>query len=275
MAILYRAAPATVAISILLAVSAAAQGGIRQTANGRGMLVMGAESAVTLTAAPDQSDPAIAVGTEIVITPESAALPANSTLVLHWHPDDLPGGVYTGDMRPVRWDGSDWRAVKTISQGTDSAAIPVTAGGRYALRWVGPATRCTGTAYQALDFRLGKWNYSAPGYDPGLSIVIQPANRCALQDKYEDVKGGKSQAFMVYAPADGHWYITTYDPGGRSVMQGTATKDAVAFYHSPTDREVYRRQADGTITFTGERSSDGGQSWTAWVSALYRRFHEE
>jgi hypothetical protein len=178
-------------------------------------------------------------------------------------------------MQPVQWNGTLWQPVHAVSRGADSAVVAVTTGGLYAMRWVRPGVRCVAPEYDGMDFRLGKWNYTASGYDPGISLVVKNPDHCALEDRYEDVKGGKSASFILYSPADAHWYITTYDPGGRTVMQGTASKDAVTFYHSPTDREVYRRQADGTVLFTAERSADSGKSWVPWATGLYRRWHEE
>ncbi|HEY4319835.1 MAG TPA: hypothetical protein VGM77_01550 [Gemmatimonadales bacterium] len=220
------------------------------------------------------SDPAIANGTETTISGRLAAEPG-ATLTFHWTPSDLPGGVTAADMQPVHWDGKAWTTLVASARGQDSLVFAVAALGRYAVRWVGPARPCTDSAYRALDYRLGKWDYLASGYQPGHSEVYEAPNRCAIDDRYTDTDGGRSRSFIVYLPDKREWMMTTIDPVGRTELHGRAWRDSAAFYSSATERTIYRRRPDGTVGLSVERSKDDGATWQVWATALYSRIREE
>ena len=220
---------------------------------------------IRLIRLPDDSDPAEVVGTHYRVEPVALRLSEPAHLVIDRDSSGFPAGAASNALVVMRQREGEWSTLPADTRGT-----LITEGGDFAVRWRG-RQQCTDDRARALDFRIGTWDYRAEGYDPGQTVVTRDASRCALIERYADVKGGRSASLFIFAAGDSFWHVTTYDPAGRSVMSGQIIPDGVAFYHSPVDREVYRRQTDSTAVFSGERSADGGQTWTSWVTAMYRR----
>lgn len=221
---------------------------------------------VVSTKLPDSGDPAEVTGTHVrVLTSSSRVAP----LTIPWDSAGLPAGASATSLTIARHDAHGWTVIASHADTPASLTGSIDGPGEFDIRWHSGAP-CTGPVSHALDFRVGVWDYRAPGYDPGRSTVIKDASGCALIEHYLDSTGGRSESLFLLG-ADGRWHVTTYDPSGRSTMGGTVEGDRVVFYHSATDREAYRPAANGTATFTGERSSDGGRTWAAWVTAVYTR----
>lgn len=264
---------ATLVVAGTAASAASAQRPRVQSPDGLAVLTLGgslsAAAPVTIVKLPDSGDPAEVVGTHYRVEPDGVAMPPSTRLAIRWEAGGLPGGASAGTLVIGRRDAGEW--VTTRSSANDGAiTAPVDRGGEFDVRWHA-STRCAGAAYHTLDFRLGVWDYRAQGYDPGRTTVTADPSGCGLVERYVDVKGGRSSSLFLM-DADRRWHVTTYDPGGRSVMAGVVEPGAgVVFYHSPVDREAYRPGPNGTATFSGERSVDNGQTWRAWVTAVYTR----
>ena len=215
------------------------------------------------------SDPAAVVGTHYSIE-SSAPIPLPATLSIQWPVNGLPGGVTDDALTIAKLDHGAWKATATTAQSIQILATQATGVGEFVVRW-NARKRCAAPTARALYFRIGTWSYSAPGYDPGTSVMTADSSGCALFDDFVDVSGGRSKSFFVYNPLGNQWFVTTYDPSGRSIMEGTVDAKGAVFYHSTTDRETYRTQPDGTVAFAAERSADGGAEWKTWATATYAR----
>ena len=228
---------------------------------------------VIVTNLPDSGDPAEVRGTHVRVDAATGRIAAGTPLRVRWDAADLPGGAAARTLTIARLGTNGWIAIPSHADGPSSIIGAIEQAGEFDLRWHARTT-CSGDVAHALDFRVGVWDYRAEGFDPGRTTVTKDVSGCALLEHYVDVKGGRSESLFLVGD-DGRWHVTTYDPSGRSVMPGTVDKNGVAFYHSATDREAYRRGPNGTATFAGERSVDGGRTWSTWVTAVYTRVARE
>jgi hypothetical protein len=228
-----------------------------------------ASAANVILARLTDDDPAVVVGTHYRVSGAGSSWPDGTTLEMRWELSGVPGGATPDQLVLARRSGNTWTAVPNLVAGPQQLKGTMTSDGEYAVRWQARST-CSGQAYHALDFRLGVWDYRATGYTPGRSNFTADPSGCAFFDHYIDEQGGRSTSLFVRA-ADGRWRETTYDPGGRAVLTGEVERDGVAFYHSATDREVYRSAGEGVVIFSGERSADGGRTWATWVTARYTK----
>ncbi|MEP6763087.1 MAG: hypothetical protein ABJB66_02190, partial [Gemmatimonadaceae bacterium] len=226
------------------AISAAAQTVIVKSADGMAVLRYPSSATpktpIRISKDTSTDDPAIVVGTRYRIEPANAVLPKSSTFSIHWEMDSVPGGAAVASLRLVRHDAT-WVQVHSVDAEAQTFAALIAGGGSYAIRW-NAQSNCSGAEARALDFRVGTWDYRAKGYDPGRSAVTIDASRCAVFDDYVDIKGGRSRSFFLFSSIEKKWFATTYDPGGRSVMQGVLEPNGMAFYHSTIDRETYHKQ---------------------------------
>jgi hypothetical protein len=237
--------------------------------DGRAVLLLArpAPNGVTirLIRLPDDSDPSEATGTHYRVEPIALRLSAPAHLAIETDSSGYPGGAAPDGLVVMRERDRQW-----IATPHDTRGAVIIEGGDFAVLWQ-TKERCAGAKARALDFRIGVWDYRAKGYDPGRTTVTRDASGCALRESYVDIKGGRSASLFIFTVRDSLWHVTTYDPGGRSVMAGRIEPDGVAFYHSPGDREVYLRRTDSTVGFSGERSADGGKTWLPWATATYTR----
>jgi hypothetical protein len=210
-------------------------------------------------------------GTHYRVTAASRSVSwsADSRLSIAWALADAPGGARPADLALMRRTAAAWVPLEAPEIDATHATGAFHGEGEYELRWK-PSRTCTGGAAHVMDFRLGTWDVKATGYDPGRATVAADPSGCAIFEHYVDVKGGRSDGCFLLG-ADGLWYETVIDPSGRAILKGTAISDGLAFYHSPTEREVYRRGPNGTVAFAAERSSDGGQTWSPWATSTYTR----
>lgn len=264
-----------VACAMLLPGESWAQQSLVRSDDGRAELSLGGPVAggpIRLVRIPDGDDVARVSGSGYRIEPATAILPPNSRLAIRLDSAGLPGGTNPTAISIMRDDRGTWLSLRTNLTADRQLVSPVSQPGDFAARW-SPTQRCEGAAIHALDFRIGTWNYSAPGYTPGESVVTRDASQCALIDHYVDTQGGRSTSLFLLDQATGTWYNTTIDPGGRFVTRAQLETDGVSFYHSAVDREVYRHRPDGTIGFSAERSRDNGKTWSAWATATYTPAH--
>jgi hypothetical protein len=135
-----------------------------------------------------------------------------------------------------------------------------------------PRGACPAGAAAAFSWWTGSWNYAVPGYDPGTTTVTASSGGCVLREEFVDVHGAKAHTTIAYDASSRQWTRTVTDPFRTYHSVGTFAPDgAIAFYETPADRETYRPVDHDHVRFFGERSSDGGKSWTMLFDATYTR----
>jgi len=147
---------------------------------------------------------------------------------------------------------------------------------------------CSGPEYRQFDFWVGEWEAFAPdgkkGGDSKISIIL---DSCVILEEWTSagaqqglVYSGKS--FNSYNTATRQWQQTWTDNTGNTTefLRGEGSPGKIVYYADKVTgpkAEIFMRR----LTFTklsvdkvrqlGERSDDGGKTWTIEYDLEYRR----
>jgi hypothetical protein len=162
------------------------------------------------------------------------------------------------------------------------ALIAATAPGRVAHGRDTMQTKPCGSAeYHQFDFFAGDWD----AYDVGAPTKVVARNRvtpmldgCALREVYEEPGGHKGESFSTYDVGRRRWHqswvtndgqilqLDGHLDGNRMVLTATET---LATGTQRLVRGIWYPDSSG-VRETGERSSDGGKTWTPWFDIIFR-----
>ena len=218
-------------------------------------------------------DPHVASRSEIEITPSGMRFATPATLTLRFDPALGPSGVAESELRLHALAGDAWQAVAggSIDPTAHEVTAPVTATGSFAARWPGPQAPCTTPQDRQFDFWLGHWNFSAQNAFPGTDDVTLEAGGCLVQESFRD-SSTRGRSVSLVSRQDGRWHQTYVDTrGGRLVMAGHFENGRMVLYLNVTDRFLWHTLDDRTVRYAGERSADGGATWTVNFDARYTR----
>ncbi len=151
-----------------------------------------------------------------------------------------------------------------------------------------PAKPCSSPVYRQFDFWVGDWEAFGPkGNKAGDSRISIILDSCVILEEWTSTSvnnglryAGKS--FNTYNAATGQWQQTWIDnaAGTTEFLRGEGKDGKIIFYADkvvgPGNKIFMRR-----LTFTrldndkvrqfGERSDDGGNTWTTEYDLEYRR----
>ena len=130
---------------------------------------------------------------------------------------------------------------------------------------------CAAADRDAFRFWTGKWDYAVKGYDPGVTTVTAEEDGCVLREEFVDRDGQQAHTRLAYDAATHAWIRTVTDPSRTYHSRGVFEGSQIHFYESPTERETYQPVDARHVRFTGERSRDGGRSWTLLFDAMFTR----
>ncbi len=150
------------------------------------------------------------------------------------------------------------------------AAALVTAGGASART---PPAPCRAPAYRQFDFFLGEWDASDAGQTTvkAHNSVTRMLDGCAVREVYRRVDGYEGESFSLYDAARRVWHQSwTTNRGELLLLEGglhdgamvLIGRDAATTGADALLRGVWRRQPDGSVRETADRSTDGGVHWT-------------
>lgn len=216
-------------------------------------------------------DPHVASHSEIEITPSGARFAAPATLFLRYDPALGPSGVAESEFRLHSLSAGAWQAVAggSIDAPAHEVTAAVTSTGAFAARWPGPQPPCATAEDRQFDFWLGRWNFSAPGSFPGTDDVTSEAGGCLLEETFDD-SHARGRSVSLFSRQDGRWHQTYVDTlGGRLVMTGAFESGRMVLYLNATDRFVWQALDARTVRYAGERTGDGGATWTVSFDARY------
>ena len=147
---------------------------------------------------------------------------------------------------------------------------------------------CSADAYRKLDFWIGNWEAFGPkGTKAGDSKISVILDSCIVLEEWTSAAVTKGirfsgKSFNTYNKSTGQWQQTWVDnvAGSTEYLRGEGTDGKVVFYADkvvgPNGKTFLRR-----LTFTkldedkvrqlGERSDDGGTTWTTEYDLEYRR----
>jgi len=139
----------------------------------------------------------------------------------------------------------------------------------------------TNSESRQLDFWLGSWTISVPGYSgSSASKVSLGLDKCLFVESWDDGKGHSGQNMFGYSDDDKSWYGMFADNEGRVHVftSGKVSGGAAEFEGLSGPREekalnrvkVVRLTAD-KVEQTWEKSSDNGRSWKTVFRGEYSR----
>lgn len=219
-------------------------------------------------------DPHVAWRSEIEITPSGTRFAAPATLSLRYDPALGPSGVAESELRLHSLSGDAWQAVAggAIDVTAHEVVAPVLSTGSFAARWPGPQAPCATAQDRQFDFWLGNWNFSAPGSFPGTDDVTLAAGGCLVDESFQDSSQTRGRSVSLFSRQDGRWHQTYVDTrGGRLVMAGGFVNGRMVLDVSATERFVWQTLDARTVRYAGERTVDGGATWTTNFDARYTR----
>jgi hypothetical protein len=131
---------------------------------------------------------------------------------------------------------------------------------------------CTAAVAATFAWWIGAWDYTVPGFDPGVTTVTPGSGGCALQEEFVDVHGRQSHTTIQFDETTQKWRRSVTDPFRTYLSTGVFAPDgSIAFYETPTDRESYRPTDATHVRFFGETSTDGGVTWRLLFDATDTR----
>jgi hypothetical protein len=219
-------------------------------------------------------DPHVASHSEIEISPSGAGFAAPATLVLRYDPALGPSGVAESELRLHSLSGGAWQAVAggSIDAAAHEVTATVTSTGAFAARWPGPQAPCAAAEDRQFDFWVGRWGFTAPNAFPGTNDVTLEAGECLVEEHFQDSAGVRGRSVSLFSRQDGRWHQTYVDTvGGRLVLVGAFEGGRMVLYQNATDRFVWHTLDPRTVRYAGERTSDGGATWTVSFDARYAR----
>jgi tetratricopeptide (TPR) repeat protein len=144
------------------------------------------------------------------------------------------------------------------------------------------AKPCAQAAHaRAFDFWLGSWDVRTPeGALAGRSTVALTVGECAVSEVWEPTAGAPGRSLSAYNPVRGRWQQLFVDTrGGVQEFVGEQTQAGIAFERvltpdsarSHRSRMTFTKVDGGGVRQVGERSNDGGRTWTVEYDLLYAR----
>jgi hypothetical protein len=144
---------------------------------------------------------------------------------------------------------------------------------------------CADQAHQALDFWVGRWEVqNAAGQVTAASVIERIADGCGVLERYTGAPGPRGNRYVgsglhVFDAETGGWrQLWSDNRPAVTVMNGTVAGSSVVYRWEVVDaqgRHIPKRYTlsptDGGVRQFGERSDDGGTSWTAEFDLRYRR----
>lgn len=145
-------------------------------------------------------------------------------------------------------------------------------------------TPCAGVAERRrLDFWTGDWDVTTTGGSPAGSSSVQiVSGGCALLESWTSTRGGKGHSLTTFNPAVGQWqqYWIGQDGNPIEFRESTWREGSIVLRASfaasgntpATELRLTFSPVDSTtVRQHGERSIDGGRTWSTTYDFLYHR----
>ncbi|MEP7348177.1 MAG: hypothetical protein ABI877_23120 [Gemmatimonadaceae bacterium] len=220
-------------------------------------------------------DAALVNSSRIRVQPDGLQFTAPATLTFPYSAADGPSGTRETDLKVVSRNGSAWSLVPagSVDAAAHVATAQITTTGAYAVRWYPPAGACSTEESRQFDFWIGDWNFTAPNAFPGTNTITKDASGCFLEENFHDSNNARGRSVSLVSAVDGKWHQTYVDsPGGRLVLIGALESNGtMLLYVSATERNGWTLIDPNHVRYYGERTTNGGQSWTLTFDARYTR----
>ncbi len=144
-----------------------------------------------------------------------------------------------------------------------------------------PAKPCGASPeYRQFDFWIGEWDVTANGNRAGESSVQLILGKCVVFENWTGARGMNGKSFNIYDPAKGKWRQTWVDDFGTLTEFTGEFKDGVMRFVADTvdarGNKTLRKMTffplpEGRVRQLGERSTDGGKTWSADYDLIYAK----
>lgn len=137
--------------------------------------------------------------------------------------------------------------------------------------------------YRQFDFWIGEWEaYGLNGTRAGQSRISMILDSCIILEEWTGGKGYSGKSFNSWNALKHQWQQTWVDNVGGSTqyLRGTSEPGKITFF---ADNEVgndgkaflrkltFYKLSDEKVRQHGERSDDGGKTWTTEYDLEYRK----
>lgn len=150
-----------------------------------------------------------------------------------------------------------------------------------------PTYSCAGVPHRAFDFWLGRWDAFVTGtkHLAGRSVIEAHDDGCVVTEEWTSVGGEpfSGRSLNAFDSTTGKWVQVWMDSVGEVTRYGGGpTAGGVMVLTAPDEvrpgrpakahlRMTFTPNADGSVRQHGERSTDGGATWTTAYDFTYRR----
>jgi hypothetical protein len=150
-----------------------------------------------------------------------------------------------------------------------------------------PAGSCKAAPMRALDFWIGRWNVlNAKGQRAASSVIDLVADGCGVLERYSGAPAPDGTQYIgaglhVFDRAENGWrQLWSDNRPGVTVMDGRQTDAGIVYEWAVTDpqgKRVLKRYtlsnvgsgSARSVRQLGERSDDGGKTWTIEFDLRY------
>ncbi|HEY2849827.1 MAG TPA: hypothetical protein VGI97_08115, partial [Gemmatimonadaceae bacterium] len=170
-------------------------------------------------------------------------------------------------------DGGTMSAVvirsRAVAAAIAAATVPSTSGAVRAADARRATAACAGAEFREFDFFVGEWDV----YDVGSSklkahnSVSRMLDGCAVREVYRRLDGYTGESFSTYDASRRRWHQSWVTNQGELLLLDGGMKDGAMMLAGPeqptngtasTIRGVWKREANGSVRETAERTTDGG-----------------
>jgi hypothetical protein len=139
--------------------------------------------------------------------------------------------------------------------------------------------------YRALDFWIGDWEVeTAQGKSAGKSRIELLLDQCIVFENWTGDNGYEGKSFNLFDRSTGTWAQTWVDNVGQITRFDGEARDGNLYYRTEVKdgegRPALRRmtffpQGPDRVRQLGERSLDGGSTWSVDYDLIYKRRKEK
>lgn len=138
---------------------------------------------------------------------------------------------------------------------------------------------CSNAIYRQFDFWIGKWEVKSPaGKTVGWNEVTRELEGCLLVEHWKSAAGKSvGSSFNYYDIRDQLWHQlyldNSGDAGAYPAMSGYFQDGKMVLLTDPKvkplDRWTWYQVSPGKVRQMGERSEDGGKTWSIFWDSIY------
>lgn len=207
------------------------------------------------------------------LLPAGTTFAVPATLTLRYAPDGRPSGTDESDLRLHGLVAGAWQSLGgNVDTGVHEAGAALSAAGTFGVRWLGPRGPCSSREDREFDFWLGSWNFLQGNLAPASNEITREGQGCLIEEHYQDPSGVQGRSVSLFSRLDGRWHQTYIDSRGtRLVLVGALEGRRMVLAQSATERFVWDPLDASTVRYFGERTADGGQTYSVFFDSRYTR----